>query len=583
MSVNDIENQTTTDQTKLQKVKEKFYESNAGDGTTTYDQYLHGAPLYLCLLSCFATLFLIGLDQTIVITILETVGNKFHAYEKIGWVSSGYMLTMCVFAATWGRIAITWGRKYSLMTALVLFEAGSLMCALAPNMNVLIGGRILAGIGGGGIQTLTFIVATEVAPIHQRSTIFSILGLAFAISTIAGPLIGGAFTQHSTWRWCFYINLPIGGVAGALLFWFFNPPKAKGTWKEKLKALDYVGTFLMTAGIVIFLLALTFGGVEYSWNSGAVIAMFIIGGILMILFLVWNFKFSKAPIIPWFVIKNPYVTIPIFALFLNFYCFMGIATFISTYFQVVRGYDAFDTGVHLLPMIIPTIIFVIGTGILIKTTRIIKPYAIVGGIFGCVGVGCLTLLKADASNGKMIGLLILPGAYVGIGMQTCMMSSQLNAPKEAGGTILTSSLMNFSRAFGGALGADLSQAIFNASFKNKIRKQIMKGAIKGIDSSQAAKIISSPALIKNLPFDSQEIVFNTITDSLKNVFITATAVACVGFIFIIFFSNNKVPKADDVAKTREEKEAEGEEPEQNNVAGSIEKITTNESASNNQS
>ncbi len=280
----DLETGHGAPQTTAKKIKEKFFESNAGDGTTVFDQYLHGFPLYMCLGSCFASLFLIGLDQTIVITILEEVGNKFNGYNKMGWISAGYMLSMAVFAATWGKMSIIFGRKWSLLLAIVLFEAGSLMCALANDIDVLIGGRILAGIGGGGIQTLVFIVSSELTPINQRPLVFVILGLSFACSSVTGPLIGGAFTLHASWRWYFYINLPIGGLAGGLLTIFFSPPKAKGSLREKLKLIDYPGTFLLTSGVVIFLLALTFGGVEFVWNSGAIISMFIIGGVLLILF-----------------------------------------------------------------------------------------------------------------------------------------------------------------------------------------------------------------------------------------------------------------------------------------------------------
>ncbi|CAM9021889.1 unnamed protein product [Wickerhamomyces anomalus] len=543
--------------TTTEKIKEKFFESNAGDGTTVYDQYLHGFPLYMCLGSCFASLFLIGLDQTIVITILEEVGNKFNGYDKMGWISAGYMLTMAVFAATWGKMSIIFGRKWSLLLAIVLFEAGSLMCALANDMDLLIGGRILAGIGGGGIQTLVFIVCSELTPIHQRPLVFVVLGLSFACSSVTGPLIGGALSLHASWRWCFYINLPIGGLAGCLLTVFFNPPRVKGSMREKLKLIDYPGTFLLTSGVVIFLLALTFGGVEYSWNSGAIISMFIIGGVLLIMFCVWNFKFSKNPIIPYSIIKVRQVVLPVLSLALVFFCFMSVAIFLATYFQLIFGMSPWQTGVRTLPVIIPLVLSSMISGILIRRTRYIKPYSVFGGICGGVGVGLLLLLDIDSSNSAKIGLLILPGVYTGICLQTCMIASQLHAPKEAGSTILTTSLINFSRALGGTVGADLSQAIFNASFKNRIVKAFENspdGTLGGLTGKGATMLIASPRLIQKLDPEVKEVVLKAIMRSIKNVFIVLTAMASVSFVLIIFWSNKRLPKGDDVQQQKEKEE-----------------------------
>ncbi|ODQ58133.1 hypothetical protein WICANDRAFT_85250 [Wickerhamomyces anomalus NRRL Y-366-8] len=540
--------------------KEKFFESNAGDGTTVYDQYLHGFPLYMCLGSCFASLFLIGLDQTIVITILEEVGNKFNGYDKMGWISAGYMLTMAVFAATWGKMSIIFGRKWSLLLAIVLFEAGSLMCALANDMDVLIGGRILAGIGGGGIQTLVFIVCSELTPIHQRPLVFVVLSLSFACSTVTGPLIGGAFSKHVTWRWCFYINLPIGGLALGLLTIFFNPPRVKGSMREKLKLIDYPGTFLLTSGVVIFLLALTFGaltfgGVEFAWNSGAIISMFIIGGVLLILFCVWNFEYSKNPIIPLSIVKVRQVVLPVLTLALVFFSFMSVVIFLTTYFQLIFGMTAWQTGVRTLPVIVPLVIASIASGILIKKTRYIKPYSVFGGVCGSVGIGLLLLLDIDTSGSAKIGLLIIPGIYCGICLQTCMISSQLHAPKEAGSTILTTSFINFSRSIGGTLGADLSQAIFNASYKNRITKALKSypnGTLGGLNGHDASKLIASPGLIRNLDPEVKKVVLKAIMKSIRNVFIVTTTMAVVSFVVILFFSNKRLPKEEDVQQTKDD-------------------------------
>nr|QFR37140.1 MFS transporter [Cyberlindnera americana] len=533
-----------------QETKKKFTESNAGDGTTIFDQYMTGLPLYLCFLSLFVCLFLIGLDQTIIFTLMEQVGAKFNAYEKIGWIASGYMLTMAVFAQTWGKLSIIFGRKYSLLIAIVLFEAGSLMSALSPNMNVLIGSRILSGIGASGIQVLVFIVGTEMVPINKRPLAFAFFGVSFSISTVCGPLIGGAFTEHVTWRWCFYINLPLGGVAFITLATLFHPPIPKFTWKEKFRQIDYLGTFLLTSGLVVFLLGLTFGGEEFAWNSGAVISCFILGGVVLILFGVWNFKYSKNQIIPIHIIKVAAVDAPVLSLFFAFFNFLGFCIYISTYFQVVKEYDPLKAGIHFFPMIIPMVLSSIGSGIFMRKTRIIKPLAIAGGLVGCVGFGIASLLEVDSNSSQMIGYLILPGVSMGIILQTGILSAQLNSPTIAGSTILTTALFNFSRSLGGAIGGDLAQAIFNSSIKNKLKDKITENSelFSGYSMSELSKMLNNPSLLSTLPDDVKAVVLKCIMGSIHNVFYTIAAVSCLTFVCVLCFSNKRIPKEGEIQK-----------------------------------
>lgn len=191
----DLENQ------KVENVKE----SDAGDGTTSTEHHLEGSKLVLCLTSLLLIMFLVSLDQTITSAILLVVGNKFHGLDKIGWITSGFMLSMAIFVSFWGKVSIILGRKITILIAIFLFEAGTLMCALAGDMNVLIGGRVLAGIGGGGIHSLVIIIMTEVSSLEKRPVVMSMFGVVMSVSSVVGPLIGGGLTTNVSWRWCFYI------------------------------------------------------------------------------------------------------------------------------------------------------------------------------------------------------------------------------------------------------------------------------------------------------------------------------------------------------------------------------------------
>ncbi|CAK7902113.1 azole resistance protein 1 [[Candida] anglica] len=527
--------------------KKVFIESDAGDGTKREDQYLHGANLTLCLLSLFLSLFLVALDQTIIITLLSDVGNKFNALDKVGWLASGFLLAMAVFVATWGKASVIFGRKIAMYVAIVLFEAGSLMCALSNSMNVLIGGRVLAGVGGGGIQSLVFIIITEIVPIEKRPSTMAFIGCVFAVASVLGPLIGGAFTSNVSWRWCFYINLPVGAVALVFLFFAFNPPKTQGNFTKKLKMIDYIGTFLLTSGCVIFLLALTFGASTYSWDSAAVICCFIFGVVMLIAFGVWNFKYSKSQILATEVIVIPQIVAATVTMFCMFAYFMASTLYSSVYFQVIWGADAWHSGLHLLPTIIPVVIASIAGGVTINKTRWVKPFSIAAGVLGPIGCGLLSILDVDSSRSARIGLLIVVGFSCGLHMQSCIISAQIPAPKTPGGTIMATTLINLGRGLGGAVGAALADAVYNSSFKNEYRANLKKltdqSILEQLDKINISQLTTSSTILNTLTPDARLFVKKQIMAGIRNVFYMCLGFACLAFLAGLFMTNKRLPQA----------------------------------------
>ena len=542
-----------------QKSHNHFKESDAGDGTNREDQYIHGIKLVLCFVSLFLCMFLFALDQTIVSTILSTVGNKFNSFENVGWLSSGFLLTMAVFIQPFGKLSIIFGRRWTMVAAVIIFEAGSLMCALAPTMNVLIGGRVLAGIGGAGIQGLSFVIVSEVVPIPKRPIGMAIMSVTFAVASVLGPLIGGAFTTHVTWRWAFYINLPVGGLALVVFLYSFRPPTPKGNYFQQLKEFDYFGTFLLIAGCVLFLLALTFGSSDFSWDSGAVISCFVLGPILIICFCIWNFRFSKNQVIATDVIMTPQIIASSFGIAGIFTAFISVMIYAAVYFQVIRDASAIGAGLHLLPCIIAVVISSIVSGAMIQKLKFVKPWAIVSGVLAPIGAGLLALLRVDSSFSQQVGFLILIGVATGLQFQPALMSAQIKAPKTPGGTIMTTIFVNFFRCILSATGATLSDAVYTSSLKNNFRKAMATAPpeiIEGLGNVELSSIMSSNAIIKTLDPTTQKFVKTIMMKGITNVFYMCIGFAAITTLAVPFITNHKLPDMASLAKREAKAEAE---------------------------
>lgn len=512
-------------------------EEEQGDGTTASQQLLHGTALVLCTIALLCSMFLVALDQTIIATLLNTVGEYFDAFGQISWISSGFLLPTCVLAMSWGKISIIFGRKKTMLVSIILFEAGSLLCALSQSMNMLIGGRVLAGVGGGAIQVLVIMIMTEIVSIEQRGVVQGLVGASFGIASVIGPLIGGAFTSDISWRWCFYINLPIGGIAFLAIAYLFRPPQSKGSFKQKIAKIDFIGTMLLSLGLILVLLALTFGSSSMKpWDSSIVITFFATGGIVVLGFLIYNFTVSKLPLLPPAVVTVFYVDIVCACTFCVFGAFFTAAMYLSVYFQVVLNVDAMHSGIYLLPMIIPVVLFSIIGGILITKTRYVKPYSIFGTIIGSIGFGLLTLLDQDSNTGKRAGFLILPGIGVGCLFQSLTLNVQLSAPKKDGGIMMATAYVAFFRALGSIVGSTLGQTVLFVVFKQRLDEA------KILPHDEYTKYINSPKAIHHLPPQRKEIVIEAFVDGFHGAMYFALGLFIAGFFMSLFFNNARIPK-----------------------------------------
>lgn len=261
---------------------------------------------WLVLLSTFTSMFLVALDRTIISTAIPRITDDFKTQGDIGWYGSAYMLTTAAFQLLFGRIYSFYDLKWTFLISIVLFEVGSAICGSAPSSTVFIVGRAVAGLGSAGIMTGSIVTIIPLVPLHKRPMFQGMFGMVFGIASVAGPLVGGAFTEHATWRWCFYMNLPIGGLAMVFLY-FFEFPKTKSMDlppRAKLIRLDPLGTIIFIPTIVSLLLALQWGGSTYPWGNWRIIVLFVCFAIGAVAFGTVQYKMPESASLPWHLIKQ---------------------------------------------------------------------------------------------------------------------------------------------------------------------------------------------------------------------------------------------------------------------------------------
>lgn len=538
------------------KVQKKYIQSDAGDGTKATEQYVHGYKLAFTLLSIVACLFIAALDQTIVATILTEISEEFGDFDKVGWLTSGFLLPTACLMPLYGKISIAFGRKYTLIAGIIIFEIGSLISALANSMDMLIGGRVIQGIGGGAIQSMVVVVLSESVPMNKRPLCMALIGVTFSVASVAGPFIGGAFASHVTWRWCFWINLPVGGLALGMLILSFHPPRPSGSMREKLKKIDYLGTFLLSAGLVLVLLALTFGGNEFVWKSAAVICCFVLGGLIIIAFLYYNFKVSTIPLIPKEVVVVPKIVMAFLTATFNFCFFMGIVTYLAIYFQVIWKASPWKSGIDMLPFIITVSLASVFNGVFMRFTRFVKITMMLSGILGPVGTGLFLILGRHTPVSQRIGLLIPAGVSVGLMFQSSMISAQLETPGHIPGSmIMVTVVLNALKTIGGVVGVVTSQLMLTSRGQGYLADVVASNS--ELANISPKTIIQSPSMIWNFSDTARNQALDAFMKALKDVFYLNFAYACLAFLSSLFTTNKRIPSKSQIGHIDEE-EAEDE-------------------------
>ncbi|KAL3474760.1 MFS general substrate transporter [Aspergillus californicus] len=518
----------------LENGKEKVEDEKSGIPETVLDkaQYPHGLRLALIVLAIMFSIFLMALDQTIIATAIPKITDDFKGLANVSWYGSAYFMTFGAFQPAWGKVYRFCTLKWTFLSAMLVFEIGSLICGVAPNSEALIVGRALAGVGGAGITTGGYtIIAFSCVP-ERRPFFTGIVGSVYGVASVAGPLLGGVFTDTSTWRWCFYINLPIGGAAAVAIALFFRQPKIvkpeQATLREKLLQMDFLGVALAMGAIICFIIGVEDGGRDHPWNSKVVIGLLVGFGLLLMVLGLWeSYLGERAMIVPRLFMKR---AVGVGACFQ--FCYAGayflLLYYIPIYFQSVGDASPIASGVRNLPMVIAVSIAGVLGGFLVSKTGCGTPFMIVASAVATVGTGLLYTLDVGTPSGKWIGYQILAGFAYAFCFQITMNIAQASAEPQTMSSVTAT--MFFFQTLGGAFSIAAAQS----AFVNGIIKYVQANA-PDLDAMQTIAT-GATQLRDAFPAEQVPAVIDAYMSGIKNAFAIGIGLAGAAFLISLFSS-----------------------------------------------
>jgi MFS family permease len=436
-----------------------------------------------------------------------------------------YLLTLSSFQILYGKLYSLFLIKLIYIVAIVIFEIGSLICTVAPNSAALICGRAIAGLGASGIFSGSVLITTKIIPLSKRAAYLGVMSAVFGIAAIAGPFVGGALTDNSTWRWCFGINLPLGVFTIVVCVFLVQTPTDPAvrtlTLRQKIQQFDIPGTVLMVAGLICLLLGLQWGGGLYSWSNGRVIALLILAGVLLITFAVLEAtsRISKSQTIPNSIKDNYHIWLAVsYAMGITGSIYVAIV-YLPIWFQAIRNKTALTSGILLTPMIAGYVVASVIAGGVTSATGYYNPGLIVGTILSVCGAGLLTTLVPSTSTPRLVGYEILfgLGAGFGFGQPTYIVQTLLPEVDVPIGVTFITLVQN--------LSASIFVAIGQSVFQNKLRQSLSSIIPKTGDSDMLQG--SANTLLKMLPEGDRPRALNAYSESLINTVYISLALACV--------------------------------------------------------
>ena len=483
-----------------------------------------GRDLWVILGALMLAILLAALDQTIVSTALPTIVSDLGGLNHLSWVVTAYILAATASTPLWGKLGDQYGRKTLFMASIVIFLAGSALCGLAWSMLTLIVFRALQGLGGGGLMVLAIAIVGDVVPARERGRYQGLFGAVWGVSSVGGPLLGGLFVDNLSWRWVFYVNLPIGVLALIVITAVLPAVPARAQHK-----IDYLGTGLLAGSSVSLVLLTTWGGTQYGWGSAPII---LLGVAAVVLAVGWALaeRLAAEPVLPLRLFRNSSFSLCSLISFIVGFAMFGALTFIPVFLQVVHSVSPTLSGVRMLPMVLGMLVTSILSGQLITRTGRYKIFPVVGTAVTAYGLYLCSTLDEHSSTLTMSLYFAVLGLGLGLVMQVLVIVVQNAVNYQDLGT--ATSGVTFFRSIGGSFGVALFGSVFSNQLASGLRKALAGQRLPpGFNPSSAQQ---NAAAMKALPAGLRASILHAYAHSIHSVFLYAVPVAALAFVVTLF-------------------------------------------------